>query len=108
MTSRSSAPSLDFGEREVAQSVERASEKREAAGSTPALPAFVELKGGLLITARALTLALDLETRGHALTAKDGTLFVSNGSALTTEDRRQIQADRFHLLAIAGLNETPA
>lgn len=67
----------------------------------------IELKGGLLITDRVLTLALDLETRGHALTAKDGTLFVSNGSALTTEDRKAIQVDRFHLLAIAGY-EPPA
>lgn len=66
----------------------------------------VELKGGLLLTDRALTLALNLETRGHALTAKDGTLFVSNGSALTAEDRKAIQTDRFHLLAIAGYNTT--
>ena len=62
----------------------------------------IELKGGLLITERARTLALDLEMKGHTLTAKDGTLLVGNGSTLTAEERRQIQQDRFHLLAIAG------
>jgi hypothetical protein len=65
------------------------------------------LRGGLLVTERAVRLALALEDRGHSLTAKDGTLLVGNGSALTAEDRAAIQADKFHLLAIAGY-EPPA
>lgn len=60
------------------------------------------LRDSLILSTRAVLLALALEDRGHGLTAKDGTLLVSNGSALTPEDRRAIQQDRFQLLAIAG------
>jgi len=63
---------------------------------------LVELKGGLIVASDAVTLALALDQRGHTLTAKDGTLLVSNGSALTPEDRAEIQQHRWHLLAIAG------
>lgn len=69
----------------------------------------IELRGGLLITERALLLALRLEDAGHTLTAKDGVLLVGNGSTLTAEERAAIKAQRFHLLAIAGYvpPETP-
>ena len=62
----------------------------------------IELKGGLLVTERAVTLALALENGGHTLTAKAGTLLVGNGSTLTAEERAAIQADRWMLLGIAG------
>lgn len=62
----------------------------------------IELIGGLTVSRAALELALSLESRGHVMTAKDGDLRVSNGSALTVEDRAAIRAQRWHLLAIAG------
>lgn len=63
---------------------------------------MVTLKGGLVVREDALQLAWSLEDRGHILTAQDGQLRVSRGSALTAEDRAAIPALRLHLLAIAG------
>lgn len=60
------------------------------------------LRDALILSTRAVLLALSLEERGHGLTAKEGTLLVGNGSALTPEDRHAIKQDRFQLLAIAG------
>ena len=62
----------------------------------------VELKGGLLVTDSAIALALALEARGHTMQARDGKLVISNGSALTEQDRAGIVRDRLHLLAIAA------
>lgn len=64
--------------------------------------ATTELKGGLLVQTDAILLALALEAHGHALTAKDGALLVTNGSTLSAEDRTAIQAHKRHLLAIAA------
>lgn len=61
-----------------------------------------ELRGGLLVRTDAILLALALEAKGHALTAKDGALLVSHGSALSAEDRASIQQLKRHLLAVAG------
>lgn len=63
---------------------------------------FTELRGGLLVRTDAVILALTLESACHALTAKDGALLVTNGSALTADQRTQIQALKRHLLAIAA------
>lgn len=63
---------------------------------------IIELRGGLLVQESALALALDLEARGHALTAKDGVLYAANGTALTAEDRAAIKRQRLQLLAIAS------
>lgn len=63
---------------------------------------LVELRAGPIVTADALRLALDLESKGHALTAKDGALHVTNGKALTAEDRAAIVQWKRHLLAIAS------
>ena len=60
---------------------------------------FTELRGCLIVRTDALKLALALEAKGHALTAKDGALMVSHGSTLTAEDRAQIQALKTHLMA---------
>lgn len=62
---------------------------------------IIELRGGLLVTAEAIALAVALEDRGHALTARASQLLVSNASALTAEDRAQIRQHRLHLLALA-------
>ena len=67
---------------------------------------IITLRNGLLVTERAVTLALRLEDAGHTLTAREGTLLVGNGSTLTAEERAAIAADRWHLLAIAG-HEAP-
>lgn len=63
---------------------------------------FVTLLGGLVVSADALELALLLESRGHVLTAKDGALHVTNGRALSAEDRAAITQHKRHLLAIAA------
>lgn len=68
---------------------------------------LTELRGGLLVHADAIILALALESAGHALTAKDGALLVTNGSALTAEQRTQIQTLKRHLLAIASYEVPP-
>lgn len=60
----------------------------------------IELHGGLLVEDEALALALDLERRGHMLTADTGALFVSEPSSLTEQDRAAIRRLKFHLLAI--------
>lgn len=62
----------------------------------------VTLRGNLTVARAALDLALALEFRGHALTEKDGELRVTNGTALTVEDRAAIRAQRWHLLALAA------
>ena len=70
-------------------------------------PAVTALRGGLLVRTDAIVLALDLETRGHVLTAQDGALLVSGGSTLTAADRTAVQELKRHLLAVAGY-EAPA
>lgn len=64
--------------------------------------ALMELKGGLHVSTEAAVLALDLERHGHALTARDGALLVTNGSALSADTRAAIQRLKRHLLAIAA------
>lgn len=61
-----------------------------------------ELKGGLFVDSAAIILAIDLESRGHVLTARDGALLVTEGSRLSTTDRTEIQRLKRHLLAIAA------
>lgn len=62
----------------------------------------IELKGGLLVQADAIALALDLEQRGVTLTVKDGVLLAAPGSRLTAEDRVQVGRWKRHLMAIAA------
>lgn len=62
----------------------------------------MELKGGLIVHDDAVLLALDLERGGHALTARDGALLVTNGSALSAEQRASIGRLKRHLLAITA------
>ncbi len=62
---------------------------------------FVEFRGGLVVREDAVQLYLSLEHRGHVLTVQDDKLHVSNGSALTTEDRALITALKGHLIALA-------
>ena len=62
----------------------------------------IELRGGLFVLDSALRLAIDLEARGHVLTAKDGALHVTNQSRLTAEDKAAIKAQRLHLMAITA------
>lgn len=61
-----------------------------------------ELKGGLFVDTDAILLAIDLERRGHVLTARDGALLVTEGSRLSAIDRTEIQRLKRHLLAIAA------
>lgn len=61
-----------------------------------------ELKGGLFVDSAAIILAIDLESRGHVLTARDGALLVTEGSRLSVTDRTEIQRLKRHLLAIAA------
>lgn len=63
---------------------------------------LIELRGGLIVRVDAILLALDLEAKGHALTAKDGALLVSQGSTLTGEEKRLVKELRRHLLALAA------
>lgn len=63
---------------------------------------FTELRGGLVVREDAVQLYLSLDARGHVLTEPEpGKLIVSNGSALTAEDRAQITALKSHLIALA-------
>ena len=65
--------------------------------------AAIELRGGLIVSDAAIVLAVQLEARGHTLTVSaDGKLLVSNGAALTADDKQQIPTLRLHLMAIAG------
>lgn len=68
----------------------------------------MELHGGLIVADDAITLALRLEGAGHVLTSKDGVLVVSNGSALSPDDRAAVQQLKRHLLAIAGYDADAA
>lgn len=61
----------------------------------------MELKGGPIVADAAISLACDLEARGHVLAVKDGALLVSRGSALTAADRAAIARLKRHLMAIA-------
>lgn len=61
----------------------------------------MELKGGLVVNAEAVALALQLEADGHVLSVKDGKLIVSHGTTLSAEDRAEITKRRLHLIAIA-------
>lgn len=61
---------------------------------------FIELRSGPIVPFAALQLAVDLEARGHALTAHDDALHVTRGGALTAEDRQAIARWKRHLLAI--------
>ena len=63
---------------------------------------LTELRGGLIVRTDAIILALAIEESGHALTAKDGALLVTNGSTLSAEQRAQIHGVKRHLMAIAG------
>lgn len=63
---------------------------------------ITELKGGLLVQSDAIALAISLEDRGLTLTAKDGVLLVSPGSALTADDRVAVQRWKRHLLEICS------
>lgn len=62
---------------------------------------FIELRGGLLVRPEAVALAVALEARGHVLAATGTVLTVSNGSALTPDDRAQIRALKPQLIALA-------
>jgi hypothetical protein len=64
--------------------------------------AAVELKGGLFVDEQAIALAIALENAGHALSVQDGKLIVTNGSALSAEQRQQIMSLKRHLCAIAA------
>ncbi len=61
---------------------------------------FIELKNGPIVRADSVRLYLDLEARGHVLTVQDNALRVSNGSALTAEDRAQITALKPFLIVL--------
>lgn len=74
----------------------------DVAESEPQPHLFISLRGGLLVSADAIALAVSLEMRGHVISKRDDALLVTNGAALTTEDRVQIKALKRHLLAIVG------
>lgn len=63
---------------------------------------LIPLRNGPIVTESAVLLALQLEQDGHALSAKDGLLVVSNGSKLSAETLAAIKANRLHMLAIAA------
>jgi hypothetical protein len=64
--------------------------------------AVVELRGGLLVSAEALALALVLEAQGHTVTAHNGRLRVTHLDRLADPVIPAIRRARFHLLAIAA------
>ena len=63
---------------------------------------LLQLRNGPLVREDALLLALALEAAGHEMRVTNGVLTVTNGSALTPEQRQQISAVKFHLMAIAA------
>lgn len=63
---------------------------------------LLTLCGGLTVNEDAVILALALEAKGHALSVKDGALVVTNGSALSLDDRASIKRLRLHLMAVAA------
>ena len=67
---------------------------------------LIELKGGLIVNAASVCLALDLERRGHTMTVREGTLYVKGGT-LTPDDRVAIKRLRMHLMAIAAYEPPP-
>lgn len=60
----------------------------------------IELREGPALPTASLSLALALESRGHALSVADGKLVVSDGSRLTPEDRAEIKRWRLHLMEL--------
>ncbi len=63
---------------------------------------FVEFRGGLVVREDAVQLYLSLDARGHVLTEPEpGKLIVSNGSALTADDRAQITQLKAFLIVLA-------
>jgi hypothetical protein len=63
---------------------------------------LTELRGGLILRADAIALAIDLDLRGVRLSVKDGVLLAAPGSLLTATDRVQIAALKRHLMAFVG------
>lgn len=67
----------------------------------------IELKGGLIVDAEAIAVALMLELAGITLTAKDGVLTASPKNAVTPHMMGLIRQWKLHLLAIHAY-EPPA
>ncbi len=63
---------------------------------------LIELRNGPLVTSKAISLAIQLENKGHQIAASDGKLTVTNGAALSPELREQIKDCRLHLMALAA------
>jgi len=61
---------------------------------------LVTLKNGPVVRASACELACVLEAKGHAMSASDGQLRVTNGAKLTADDRAAIVRDKAHLVSI--------
>lgn len=62
----------------------------------------IQLRDGPIVREDAVRLALKLEEACHVLSAANGVLTVTNGSALSDEDRQAIGACKAHLLALVG------
>ncbi len=62
----------------------------------------IELQGSLFVDDAALACALALEFAGHALTAREGQLLVSQASTLTATERAAIRQHQRQLLTIAA------
>jgi len=71
----------------------------------PTSSEYVTLASGLTVPLAAITLAIDLETRGFVLTVQGDDLFVRPGAKLTPTDRALIAKWKLHLLALLAAPE---
>jgi hypothetical protein len=60
----------------------------------------MQLKHGPIVADTAIALAIDLERRGHVMLAADGTVRITNGKALTDQDRAAIVREKVFLVTI--------
>ena len=62
----------------------------------------ITLRGGVVVSLRALRLGWQLEARGHILSVRDGQLHLAPDNGLTALDRDRIERHHDDLLTLAG------
>ncbi len=61
---------------------------------------MLQLRDGCIVREDAVLLALSLERQGYALSLVNGKLSIAPGSKLTTDERKQIQVCRLHIMEL--------
>lgn len=60
----------------------------------------IELRDGPALPTAAISLALELESRGYTFSVSQDRLILSGGDGLSAEDRKEIKRWRLHLMAL--------